>query len=375
MNKICYAPWSNVEILPGGSILPCCKFVDHHYEERFNITTHDISDHQRSQKLITIKQEMLDGQWPKGCDRCRIEEDANIQSRRQMDYERWQHHYQDYDLNSNELLTVGIAIGNVCNLKCITCSPHASSRWQKEYQDVYRMTVPVIEEVRKSFVNSLTDRAPGLVHLDIHGGEPFLSGIDEHEQLLDYYIANGQAKNISIHYTTNGTIWPSNWFQRWQHFREIDLQISIDGVGERFEYMRYPAAWSTLVENVNRYLEHERSNQNFRISVAHTVSAFNVYYIDEFVNWCAQVGLPKPWMGKLHNPSFLRPSAWHSTAKQCIINKLNSSQVPEVRDWAQLVEQNDDSDQFDNFKQYIQRHDQYRQLRYQDTFAELGKFL
>lgn len=375
MNKLCYSPWTNIEILPAGRIMPCCKFVDSHYQEQYNITQHSIEEYRNSEKLKTIKQQLLNGEWPAGCERCKIDEDSNIESRRQLDYNRWKHHYDNYDLNNNTLLTIGIAIGNVCNIKCITCSPYASSRWQKEHKDLYNQKIPIIEKFRKNIIGSITDIAPDLVHVDIHGGEPFLSGIDEHRQLLDHYIATGQAKNITIHYNTNGTIWPEEWFARWQHFKEIDLQLSIDGVGERFEYIRYPADWTTTLGNIKQYIEYERTHDNFRISVSHTVSAFNIYYLEEFIIWCLQVGLPMPYLGKLHNPSFLRPTVWHSEARQCIIAKLKSSPIAEVQKWAHLIEQNDDSDQFADFKQYTQRHDQYRKLEYQRTFAELGKFL
>ena len=370
----CYAPWTGIEILPAGRILPCCKWDDTTYEEKFNIVDHDIDDYRNSKKLIEIKQQMLAGEWPRGCQRCKIEEEAGIQSRRQLDAERWKHHYKNYNLDSDQLLTVGMAIGNVCNIKCITCSPHASSRWQKEHKDIHGKTVPIIEKFRKDFINSITKRAPHLVHVDIHGGEPFLSGKQEHHRLLDYYINSKQAKNITIHYNTNGTIWPKEFLEKWKHFAEIDLQLSIDGVAERFEYIRFPANWAVLNKNIKQYQKYMSENSNFRMSVAHTVSAFNIYYLDEFVTWCNLVELPKPWLGRLHNPAYLRASVWHQAARQCIIDKLASSEWQQVQDWAVLMSQTDDSHLFDEFKKFVTQHDQYRKLDYKNTFSELGKF-
>lgn len=373
--NFCYAPWSSIEILPSGSILPCCKFSDQHYEQRYNITTHSIEDFRNSAKLKEIKQQFANGEWPRGCERCQIEEQSNIESRRQLDYQRWQQHYDNYDLDSDQLLTVGIALGNVCNLKCIICGPVSSSRWQQEYKDIYNKKIPIIEDVRRGFIGSITNYAPNLIHLDIHGGEPFLSGRNEHRALLDHYIDTGQAKNISIHYTTNGTIWPDDLFARWQHFKEIDLQLSIDGIRDRFEYLRFPAQWKVFVDNVQQYMIHQQQTSNFRLSVAYTVSAFNVYYLDEFVKWCKTIGLPKPWMGKLHNPPYLRPGAWHTVAKQYIIDKLNSSSDPDVHNWANLLLVSNDSDQFREFQKYVETHDQYRGLSYREKFPEMGQFL
>ena len=127
----CYAPWNNVEILPQGKILPCCKFQSSYYTQTFNITQHSIDDYRQSKMLADIKQEFIKGQWPTGCERCRIEEESGIKSKRQLDYDRWQEQYDNYDLESDTLLTVSLALGNTCNLKCIICSPYASSKWAK----------------------------------------------------------------------------------------------------------------------------------------------------------------------------------------------------------------------------------------------------
>jgi sulfatase maturation enzyme AslB (radical SAM superfamily) len=372
----CFAPWSNLEILPTGDILPCCKFQGNHYADKFNIRQHTIDEYRQSVMLTGIKQQFQQGQWPSGCDRCRIEEENKIESKRQLDYTRWKHHYDDYNLDNDTLLTVSLALGNTCNLKCIICSPYASSKWSKEYKDLYSIEVASIEDVRQDVIGNLTTIAPNLVHIDMHGGEPLLSGIEQHRALLDYYINNGQSRNVTIHYTTNATLFPdATWIQRWEHFAEVDLQLSIDGIQRRYEYQRYPADWDTLVANVNKYLELQQHRPNIKLSVAHTVSAYNIFYIDEFVQWCNQVGLPKPWIGKLHRPEHLRPSVWPEPAKEIIINKLQSSAIEEVHVWANLMQTTDDSKLFEQFRQFVQRHDQYRSLNFQTTFPELAKYL
>ena len=101
----------------------------------------------------------------------------------------------------------------------------------------------------------------------MHGGEPMLSSIEQHQNLLDHYIQTGQAKNISIHYTTNATIFPDqNWLSRWKNFAEIDLQLSIDGIGNRYEYLRYPADWSTLNKCADQYLKLQQQESNIKSS-------------------------------------------------------------------------------------------------------------
>lgn len=372
----CYAPWNNLEILPQGKILPCCKFQSNYYKQTFNIAQHTIDDYRQSKMLADIKQEFTQGVWPAGCERCKIEEESGIKSKRQLDYDRWQEHYNTYNLESDTLLTVSLALGNICNLKCIICSPYASSKWAKEYKDVYGIDVPSLEPVRRDLIKNLTTIAPNLIHIDMHGGEPLLSNIEHHQTLLDYYIQTGQSTHISIHYTTNATIFPSpDWIERWSHFAEIDLQLSIDGVGQQFEYLRYPANWDEVTDNVDRYIELQHQAPNIRLSVAHTVSAFNIFYLEEFVQWTQQKGLPKPWMGKLHTPMHLRPSVWPESAKAVIVNKLQSSIIKDVHVWANLMQNTDDSKLFTQFQQYIQQHDKYRNTNFANTFPELAPYI
>jgi MoaA/NifB/PqqE/SkfB family radical SAM enzyme len=357
-----------------GDITPCCKFQKQYYDQQFNIQTHSLTEYSNSKLINNIKQEFEQGRWPAGCKRCQIEESSGIESKRQLDYTRWKDHYDSYDLNDNTFITTSIAFGNTCNLKCITCGPHSSSRWQKEYYDLYGINIPRFKFYKQNFVKDFIAQAPNIVHLDIPGGEPFLSGVDEQKSLLSHYATTGQAKNITLHYTTNAQIFPDKeWWKLWSYFKEVDIQLSIDGVGNRYEYIRYPASWSLLVENTSNYLKIQQPN--IRLSVSHTVSAYNIYYLDEFFTWCYNIGLPRPWVGRVHNPAHMRLTVWNDPARTKIINQLLNSKHKDLLTWANLVANNNDSDLFETFKTKIKEHDAYRQLDFNTTFPELAKYL
>jgi len=367
----CYAPWTNIDIDPAGNITPCCKFQKKYYTQTHNIQQDSIQNYVNSNLLSAVRSDFKQGQWPSGCERCRVEEDNGIESKRQLDNTRWHDQYQSVDLNEVKFLTASIAFGNTCNLKCITCSSYASSRWQQEYREIYNIDFPHVQFYKNDFVQRFTELAPGLVHLDIPGGEPFLSGIQEQLELLTYYIESGRAKEITLHYTTNATIFPDDrWWKLWQHFKEIDLQISVDGIGPRYEYIRYPAEWETLVNNAKQYVEQQKSN--IRLSVSHTVSAYNIYYLDEFFAWCESVGLPRPWLGRVHRPEHMRPSVWPNSAKTDIYNKLVGSKYLDVQNWANLIQNTDDSEHFEKFCTLTAQHDQYRKLNFCSTFPEMA---
>jgi radical SAM protein with 4Fe4S-binding SPASM domain len=372
----CYSPWNNIDISPTGDIAPCCKFQRQLYDQQFNIQTHTIQEYKNSQLLNKIKQEFLQDQWPQGCERCRIEEESSIASKRQLDWDRWQDYYKSYDLTKSDFITASIAFGNTCNLKCITCGPDSSSRWEKEAQDLFGKTVPHFRFYKNSFIHDFVSNAPGVIHLDIPGGEPFLSGLTEQKLLLQHYIDTDQARHVSLHYTTNATIFPDDdWWKLWTHFKEIDLQLSIDGIESRYEYIRYPAEWNTLIKNTNQYLKLQAELPNLRLSVSHTVSGYNIYYLDEFFSWCEQKSLPTPWLGRVHTPAHMRPTVWPLETRQIISQHLAQSTRAEVKRWAQLMLNHDDSHGFELFKQRLREHDIYRKLDFNTVFPELTQWV
>lgn len=355
-------------------MLPCCKYQPSADHTRYNIQTHTLKEYSRSAFLTQIRQEFQQDQWPAGCVRCKTEEQNNIKSKRQLDHDRWHEHYAQYQLDSDQWLTASIAFGNTCNLKCITCGSYSSSRWHDEYLEIYGEDFQPVKFYRDDFVDDFVAQAPGILHLDIPGGEPFLSGVPEQKKLLQHYIDSDQARDISIHYTTNVTVFPdAEWWQLWSHFREIDMQLSIDGIGARYEYIRYPASWEHIEHTVHRYIQQERCVSNLRLSVSHTVSAYNIFYLDEFFAWCYNQGLPTPWLGRVHTPAHMRPTVWPD--KEHIVKKLQLSQFDDVKTWAGMIADTTDSDLFEQFCQRLRQHDQYRGLDFKIIFPEMASYI
>lgn len=370
----CHAPWTNIDISPQGEIGPCCKFRHEHYEPPLDIRKHTIDQYLDSPTLIKIKQEFMEGQWPAGCERCRLEESHGLPSKRIMDHQRWQDHYANISPGQHKFITASVAFGNTCNLTCITCGPYSSSRWNREHVALFGTSIEPNHFYKKDFAQEILDAMPDLVHLDIPGGEPFLSGVEQQKELLALY--GSRAHMMDLHYTTNATVFPTDdWWDLWKDFREIDLQISLDAVDARLEYIRYPAKWSEVVGNIASYLDRQTRLQNFRMSVSITVSAYNVAYLGELLDWCEQMGLPKPWLGRVHNPVHMRPTVWPQRARRWIADRLASTRHDSLHAWAGLIQTEDDSKHFDQFKSMMSKHDHFRGTRFDQAFPEMVQFL
>ena len=372
----CHAPWTNLDISPEGAISPCCKFnTDYYTNGHFDIDSHSIDDYRKSDFLRQIKDEWNKGIWPKGCERCKIEEDNGIASKRQLDQERWALEYDRYELQPHiGFITASIAFGNTCNLKCLSCGPESSTGWHQEYKELTGKTARKVEFFKKDFVQNIRYNAKHLIHLDIPGGEPFLSGVQEQRTLLGLYIESGHSPDITLHYTTNATHFPSSlWWAAWSRFKQVEIQISIDGIDEQFEFLRYPAKWQQVYENIKKYQDVKLPN--FKLSISHTVSALNVFYLPEFFDWCEAEGLPKPWCGRVQNPEWLRPTIWTEDQSQQIITKLNHSKHEDLKHWAKMLETTDDSKHFVSFQEYLKWHSNYRKLDYTKVFPELVNWI
>lgn len=373
MQPLCLVPWTNIDISPRGYISPCCKF-DIPNDKLLNITESTISQYTSSELLNTVKQQMLANEWPIGCVRCKTEEASGIASKRQLDYERWTDAFDNYTEDQG-FITASIAFGNTCNLKCITCGPGASSRWRKEYLDLYGEDRPPLETIDNLTSDDIYRALPNAIHFDIPGGEPFLSETHKQLELLQRYVDTGQSKNITLHYTTNAQLFPEQkWWDLWSNFKEIDMQLSIDGVGDHYEYIRYPASKDKLHRNVDLYLEQENIH-NVTLSVSHTVSAYNIYYLSEFFDWCNSVGLPKPYCGRVHSPAHMRPCVYKDTVKNNIAKHLACSKHKDVLQWSKYLQDNDSSKHWNKFMTMRDKHDVYRNTNFAKTFPEVEELI
>ena len=127
--------------------------------------------------------------------------------------------------------------------------------------------------------------------------------------------------------------------------------------------------------NVEQYLQKENNTGNIRLSVSHTVSAYNILYLDEFCTWASQIGLPKPWLGRVHYPDHMRPGVWPNEAKNFIKDKILQSAITEIHAWAHLMSNHDDSEHFDLFCQRLKEHDDFRGVDFATVFPELKNYI
>ena len=151
---------------------------------------------------------------------------------------------------------------STCNFSCKTCSVESSSTWLKEIQsqwpvwkrmfseDFLRFTKGLREQKHKNneFLEVLQEANPAILYFA--GGEPLLS--PQHSRALEYLLQSGKSQNMQLFYNTNLSLSAEklkNWLVQLDSFQRIFLFCSLDGVGERGEYIRSGLNYAHFLEN------------------------------------------------------------------------------------------------------------------------------
>jgi MoaA/NifB/PqqE/SkfB family radical SAM enzyme len=176
-----------------------------------------------------------------------------------------------------------------CNLACRTCSPDSSTLWQ---QHLKQNNIPIKQYTNTTkFEEILTAlRSLDLSNLEMVqfcGGETLMGNTywDTANAIADLVP---DAKNkITLGFQTNGTqrIDERN-FEILEKFHLVKLLISLDGIEDRFNYMRWPADWNQVVANIMSMREQLPVNVMFIIQ--ETASNLNLFYHNEVTDWVDQ---------------------------------------------------------------------------------------
>jgi MoaA/NifB/PqqE/SkfB family radical SAM enzyme len=393
--KICILPWISIETSPIGTARPCCLAKDEitYYDEKgneqkYNLKEHTLEEIYNSRYMQLLRRDFLYGQKPATCQRCWNEEAAGRTSKRMNSRIRLKEYYDQVDfnnLNPDQLWFIDLKLGNICNLKCRICGSWSSSKWAKEEIDY----VPGLENRREHLAYKfLTDGAwprenetfwdnlkillPNIKYFEFTGGEPFL--IEQHFDLLRYAVENDYAKNIEIHYNTNGTVFPES-AELWANFKHVEIAFSIDNVGTRFEYERYGADWVEVQENISKFTA-MRSNK-ISTQLCTTMNIQNVYYLPELCDWISTQIFDHVYFNMLHDPWHMCISRMTPAAMDIVIAKL-TNHVFDAKYRAEIMRiikfiQNGQGSDGQEFLRKMQTTDEYRKQSLLDTHKEIAE--
>ena len=319
MKNFCILPFIHLETTPNGDAKPCCLYEESMPVGNFNEQT--IDEIWNGEKIKKLRNEFIEGGKPKGCHKCWSAEASGNKSKRLTDNER----FNDKDIVNPYPLYLDLKLGTVCNLKCRTCSTGHSFKWKEDEIKLYGK--PLNEDLQSYWVdedsvfwNDIIKVLPYIEYFDFTGGEPLL--IKRHFDILRLCVEKGDAQNISIHYNTNGTVQITDEMaELWSHFKWVEVMFSIDGMNEQFEYLRFPAKWNVVESNFKNALTYD-----FHVTLCHTVSKYNAWYLPKFKEWAGDIDV---YYNLLHYPDYQSVKCISKTGKKLFKKRLEKD-FPEI---------------------------------------------
>jgi MoaA/NifB/PqqE/SkfB family radical SAM enzyme len=361
--SICPMPWMHLEVSTQGDIRPCCV-----YDQPIgNVGNSSLQDIFYDNKLTALRQEFLAGAKPPGCSHCWKLENKGLISNRSYHMSLFKTELLT-TLDRPSIRSLDLKPGNTCNFKCRICSPTSSSLFAQEankFQKIPTREYNWAEDDSKT-VNEIANLLPNLSNLDLYGGEPFL--IKPLLRLVEQAVALGHAKDIRLHYNSNGSIYPANLIEHWKNFRHVDIHFSIDNIGARFELER-GGTWSQVESNIKNLSSLDLPN--LKISVMPAISIMNIFYIDELLGWADSLSLPV-------NPLYVSwPEGFAlknltTKAKTLIVDKFKNHPWPEMKNILNHITSLPDSDG-QEFLKMCKHFDSIRNQNFGISHSEIAK--
>jgi organic radical activating enzyme len=315
LESFCPEAWSQLEIDAEGDYKICCLA---NYDKDFgmavddtgkvmNVMTHTIKEAMNSVTHKQHRYEMSQNIKPKRCRSCFDSEEATrgvIEfyersatglSKRQRVIQNTAKEISEYakfdtvdictsadgTLINPQVLNLDLRFGNLCNQKCIMCSPQHSNLWYDDwvsigygdpqynrrqgvfkkgevktfqlYQDQHgRTKMTGIEPwwETERWWKIFEEVAPNLRYIYFTGGEPLI--VPSMQKCLDILIEKNYADKIQLRFDTNLSVINQKIIDKLKHFKDVFMCVSVDDTYERYNTIRFPGNFDRLLENISK---------------------------------------------------------------------------------------------------------------------------
>lgn len=370
-DQLCPMPWMHTMVDILGAYRPCCVYR----KSFFNTETHTVQQFFDSAELKQLREEFLQNQKPAGCSHCWDLESAGVESHRQRNLKFYQRDFLTQRLEDPQIQTMDLRLGNTCNFTCRMCSPRESSKIAGEL-----LRSDTTGEIRSlvhqgqwfdrdpDFVDQFLNLLPTITNLDFYGGEPWL--LKTLPRLLKTAVDREESAHIRLHFNTNGSVYKPELFEQFARFKTVDIAVSIDDTGERFEIQR-GGAWKQVEANLTKIFQH--TSNNIHCYIMPTVNIQNVFYLEELYAWAEANQYPVT-LNFLENPRALNIDHMTVAAQRAVIDQYREHSVPELRQIADRVSNSAGSDGV-AFQQHHARLDQLRKQSFKKTHKEIANLM
>lgn len=270
----CILPFIHIHVSEKNDIKLCCLADDDVPIKKYS----NDFDFAADPEYQEIRTKLLAGERIPHCKNCYKYEDGGAESSRIRDTVEWvkKLNLESAEALAPELIYYDIRNDNLCNLSCRMCIPQFSSQLVKEYKTLGWILEGDQTEPRSFGFNNVVDLAT-VKKIYVAGGEPSL--MPEFRKFLKRAVEAGRT-DIEIRISTNATNLNQEYRELLSHFTNLDIICSIDGYDQVNKYIRWPADWPTITENI---IELHKITPRVAFNV--TVSVWNIARLSELVEF------------------------------------------------------------------------------------------
>ena len=296
--------------------------------------------------MAKLRTELLQGHAPDMCADCHVMEQHGKPSGRQRQLLKVgvQDKYFEKSLAGSPLRTAfdysntnqgntdrtatdwQIDLGNYCNGACVFCSPESSSSLATEFKRIGLIDQipppswcddPVLLD---QFVTDLTS-SPDLQYLHFLGGETVIT--PGFKKILSALVNADLAKNISIGFTTNLTVWSDSVVELLTQFQQVNLGMSVETLTPINDYVRYPSQQDQTQKLLDRWvaLGHK---QGWLIQLRITPTCLTVHELTTVYDYAWQHNTSVESCNFIDRPEFFRIGVLPKHQREAAVETLQS---------------------------------------------------
>jgi MoaA/NifB/PqqE/SkfB family radical SAM enzyme len=206
---------------------------------------------------------------------------------------------------------IDIRWNTTCNFSCNYCNEHSSSQWAGlKKLSVQSGTRPYSDQV----CDYLEQHQTHIKKVALIGGEPLL--LKENERLLDAIPLDCQVDvitNLGVDLANNRI------FEKLAQRSRVGWNISIDNIGERFEYVRYGGTWSQIERNIKTI----QACTGHRLGIHPLYNIYNATRLSELIGWAQDQTLSVHWQS-LYHPTYLDPLQLGPAIRELALKELHA---------------------------------------------------
>lgn len=319
--SFCTLPWLGVYIQPDGGVRNCAITET----TLGNINNESLKNILHGPTNQMVKTDMANNVMHQRCSHCHTLEKNQKFSVDAVSNRIWYlktlkvNDLDFFDSTKNfRLNMLDLRWKNTCNFACIYCGPDLSSAWASELNLPQHITDHALQQSLEYIYSNLHS----VEHIYLAGGEPLL--IKENLTLLNHILA--EKPDVTIRINTNLSIIDNAIYSTLKKFKHVHWTVSVDSIGEEFEYVRYGGSWSQFVANL------QQLTQDFdKINFNSTWCIMTAHGVLDCIDFLQNLGF--------HENSFIvnplnNPRHWHignlpeselDSIKNKIKNKLSVS--------------------------------------------------